>query len=422
MNSQSYTKTTLSNGVKILSMHIPHVRSVAMGVWLDTGSRDEYPEENGMAHFIEHMLFKGTTTRSAYEIAKAFDAIGGHTNAFTSMESTCFHAKAIDTHLEKMSDILSDIFLNPAFIPEEMENELQVVLQEISMTEDNSDEYVHLLFDSHFWEGHPFSRSILGTPEMLMSFTRDDVLKFFRRNYDPQKVIIAAAGNMEHSRVVDLVGKRFETIKSGLGFPDRTPPVIRPHVMVHEKDIEQAHICIGMNGINYTSPDRFAAGIMNTILGGNMSSRLFQEIREKRGLAYNVYSFNSTNTDSGSFGVYAGVAPENAQKSVALIKKELDRLIKETVSQSEFDAAREFIRGNILLAEENTDGQVMRIAQNEAYFGRFISVEEVSEKLDQVTREDIQRLASECFSPESLALTALGPDLDRNKLKEALYS
>lgn len=422
MNSQSYTKTTLSNGVKILSMHIPHVRSVAMGVWLDTGSRDEHPEENGMAHFIEHMLFKGTTTRSAYEIAKAFDAIGGHTNAFTSMESTCFHAKAIDTHLEKMSDILSDIFLNPAFIPEEMENELQVVLQEISMTEDNPDEYVHLLFDSHFWEGHPFSRSILGTPEMLMSFTRDDVLKFFRRNYDPQKVIIAAAGNMDHSRVVDLVGKRFETIKSGLGFPDRTPPVIRPHVMVHEKDIEQAHICIGMNGINYTSPDRFAAGIMNTILGGNMSSRLFQEIREKRGLAYNVYSFNSTNTDSGSFGVYAGVAPESAQKSVALIKKELDRLIKETVSQSEFDAAREFIRGNILLAEENTDGQVMRIAQNEAYFGRFISVEEVSEKLDQVTREDIQRLASECFSPESLALTALGPDLDRDKLKEALYS
>lgn len=422
MTNQSYTKTTLSNGVKILNMHIPHVRSVAMGVWLDTGSRDESPKENGMAHFIEHMLFKGTTTRSAYEIAKAFDAIGGHTNAFTSMESTCYHAKAIDTHLEKMSDILSDIFLNPAFIPEEMENELQVVLQEISMTEDNPDEYVHLLFDKHFWEGHSFSRSILGTPENLMSFTRDDVLKFFRRNYDPKKVIIAAAGNIEHSRLVDLVGKPFETIKTSPAFPERVAPEPRPHVMVHEKDIEQAHICIGMKGINYTSPDRFAAGVMNTILGGNMSSRLFQEIREKRGLAYNVYSYNSTNTDSGSFGVYAGVAPENAEKSVTLIRKELDRLRKEPVSQSELDAAREFIRGNILLAEENTDGQVMRIAQNETYFGRFISVSEVSEKLDKVTREDIQRLASECFEPESLALTALGPDLDAESLRSVLYS
>lgn len=422
MTNESYTKSTLPNGVKILSMHIPHVRSVAMGVWLDTGSRDETPEENGMAHFIEHMLFKGTARRNAYEIAKAFDAIGGHTNAFTSMESTCYHAKAIDTHLEKMSDILSDIFLNSAFVPEEMENELQVVLQEISMTEDNPDEFVHLLFDSHFWEGHPFSKSILGTPENLMSFTRDDVLKFFRRNYDPTKVIIAAAGNMEHSKVVDLMGKPFETLKASSGFPERIAPETKPHVMVHEKDIEQAHICIGMKGINYTSPDRFAASIMNTVLGGNMSSRLFQEIREKRGLAYNVFSFNSTNTDSGSFGVYAGVAPENAEKSVILIRKELDRLRKETVSQAELDAAREFIRGNIFLAEENTDGQVMRIAQNEAYFGRFISVSEVSEKLDKVTLEDIQRLASECFNPEDLALTALGPDLDKENLKEALYS
>lgn len=422
MNDLSYSKTTLSNGVKILTMQLPHVRSAAMGVWLDTGSRDETPEENGMAHFIEHMLFKGTKTRSAYEIAKAFDAIGGHTNAFTSMENTCYHAKAIDTHLEKMSDILSDIFLNPAFIEEEMENERQVVLQEISMTEDNPDEFVHLLFDSHYWEGHPFSRSILGTPENLMSFTREDVLRFFRRNYNPERVIIAAAGNVEHSKVVDLMGRQFETIKSGADFPERKIPVPKPHVMLHEKDIEQAHICVGMKGINYSSPDRFAAGIMNTILGGNMSSRLFQEIREKRGLAYNVFSYNSTNTDSGAFGVYAGVAPENSEMTVKLIRKELDRLRKEPVSQAELDAAREFIRGNILLAEENTDGQVMRIAQNETYFGRFIPVSEVSEKLDKVRVEDIQRLAEKFFEPSDLALTALGPDMDRDELETALYS
>lgn len=422
MTNQSYVKTVLPNGVKILTMQIPHVRSVAMGVWVDTGSRDESPSENGMAHFIEHMLFKGTATRSAYEIAKAFDAIGGHTNAFTSMESTCYHAKAMDTHLDKMSDILSDIFLNPAFPSDEMENELQVVLQEISMTEDNPDEFVHLLFDSHYWEGHPFSRSILGTPENLMSFTRDDVLKFFRRNYNPSRVIIAAAGNIEHQRLVDLTGASFSAIQPVSGFPERVCPAPNPHVKVHNRDIEQAHICIGMKGINYSSPDRFAAGIMNTILGGNMSSRLFQEIREKRGLAYNVYSYNSTNTDSGSFGVYAGVAPENAEKSVEIVRKELDRLRIEAVTQAELDAAREFIRGNIFLSEENTDGQVMRIAQNEAYYGRFIPVSEVSENLDKVTREDIQRLASELFSPDSLALTALGPDLDENTLKIALYS
>jgi predicted Zn-dependent peptidase len=421
MSDLSYSKTTLSNGVKILTMQLPHVRSAAMGIWLDTGSRDESPEENGMAHFIEHMLFKGTKTRSAYEIAKAFDAIGGHSNAFTSMENTCYHVKAIDTYLEKMSDILSDIFLNPSFIEEEMDNERQVVLQEIGMTEDNPDEFVHLLFDSHYWEGHPFSRSILGTPENLMSFTRNDILEFFRRNYAPEKIIISAAGNVDHSRVVDLMGRQFETIKAKDGFPERTVPVQKPHVMVHERDIEQAHICMGMKGICYSSPDRFAAGIMNTILGGNMSSRLFQEIREKRGLAYNVYSYNSTNTDSGSFGVYAGIAPENAAMTVKLIRKELDRLRNEPVSQAELDASREFIRGNILLAEENTDGQVIRIAQNETYYGRFISVEEVSEKLDMVKVEDIQRLAGELFDPSCLALTALGPEMDRNELEEALY-
>ncbi|MFC1815681.1 M16 family metallopeptidase [Thermodesulfobacteriota bacterium] len=414
-------KTTLSNGIRILTKKMPHVRSVSMGVWVNVGARDETLAENGLSHFIEHMIFKGTQKRTGYQIAKEFDAIGGHTNAFTAMEHTCYHAKVLDTHLETMVEILSDIFLNSVFDATEVKRELPVILQEISMLDDSPDEYIHLLSGNAFWGDNPLGRSIIGTRENIMRFDAAAIKSFFLRLYQPERIVISMAGNLEHERIIDLVGPAFESVQPGQSFPERITPEEHFLINLNFKDLEQAHLCLNTKGLSATDPRRYCFSLMNTILGGNMSSKLFQEIRERRGLAYSVYSFVSSHGDTGMFGVYAGVAPDKAQDTVALILKEMHKLSSKRISLSELQAAKEFTNGNLLMASESADSQMVRLAQNEIYFGRYLAPQEVIDSIASVTVDDIFNLAATLFQTEQLTLTVLGPIEDKKSFENILF-
>ena len=410
--TKAVKRTVLGNGIRVLTKRMPHVRSVSMGVWVDVGARDESPAENGLSHLIEHMIFKGTRRRSAYDIAKEFDAIGGHTNAFTSFETTCYHAKVMDTRLESMVDILSDIFLNSVFDAAEIERERPVILQEIGMSEDNPEDYLQTLSSRAVWGDTPLGRSILGTRKNVSGFTSQDVKHFFNRLYQPERILISAAGNLDHPRIVDLVRDAFETIGSGNGFPERLAPPILTNTGVFQRELEQEHLCINTPGIPISDPRRFAFSILNTILGGNMSSRLFQEIREQRGLAYSVYSFASSYMDSGLFGLYAGVSPENTELTLDLMLKQLERIVAEPVGADELAAAQDFIIGNLLLAAESNDNQMVRLAQNEINFGQYIPVSEVVANIKAVTADDVEMLAGQLFADRKFSLTLLGPLTD----------
>ncbi len=402
-------KTVLTNGVRLVSHYMPHTRSVSMGVWVNVGSRDESDPENGLSHFIEHMIFKGTAKRSAFQIAKEFDAIGGHTNAFTTMEHTCYHAKVLDSQVETMVDILSDIFLNSVFDPREVERERPVILQEIGMLEDSPEEYIHYLAGHHFWSGHPLGRSILGTRETITAFSSETIYRFFHRLYQPERIVIAAAGHLEHRRLEDLVSAAFESVRPGNGFPERKAPSAGSRVDLHPKDLEQVHICLGTAGISVVDPRRYAFSLMNTILGGNMSSRLFQEVREKRGLAYAVYSFMAAHVDTGMFGVYLAVSPAQALEAVAIVAQELAKLTRQAVDPAELRGAVEYTRGSLLLASESADTQMVRAAQNEIHFGNDIPLTTVIERIESTADEALLELANDLFRRDRMTLTLLGP-------------
>ena len=419
--NHSVKKTTLKNGIRILTKKMPYVRSVALGVWVNVGARDETASENGASHFIEHMIFKGTQKRTAFQIAKEFDAIGGHTNAFTSMEMTCYHARVLDTHLEKMVDILSDIFLNSVFHANELERERLVILQEIGMMEDAPEEYIHLLSGKAFWGNHPLGRSILGTRQNITHFKPEALLEFFHRLYQPERIVVSAAGNLEHGRIVDAIAATFEAIKSQDGFPDRKTPLGRSLVDCHYRELEQVHLCIGTRGLSIAEPQRYAFSLLNTILGGNMSSRLFQEIRERRGLAYSVYSFISSLFDAGMFGVYAGIDPNNTIETIDLILKEMRKQKEVRIDAGELSDAKEFTKGSLMLASESVDNQMVRLAQNEIHFKKHIPLKEVVQKIDSVTEEDVFNLAASLFQPDQLTLTLLGPVAEDSRLKDMLF-
>jgi predicted Zn-dependent peptidase len=414
-------KTTLKNGIRIVSKKMPHARSVSMGVWVNVGARDESELESGLSHFIEHMIFKGTRKRSAFQIAKEFDAIGGHTNAFTAMETTCYHARVMDTHTDTMVEILSDIFINSAFDSAEIDKERPVILQEIGMVEDSPEEYVHVLSGYNFWGENPLGRSILGSPNNIIQFDAQMIKKFFQRLYQPERIVIAAAGKLDHNRLVDLVQPAFETIKPGNGFPQRIPPQGCSVVDLTHRDLEQMHICLNATGLSITDPRRYTFSLLNTILGGNMSSRLFQEVREKRGLAYSVYSFISSHGDTGMFGVYAGVAPKQAQETTRLVLDEINRLREKRVDASELKGAIEYTKGGLMLASESIDNQMVRSAQNEIHFGCEIPLQKIIENVEAVTRDDILDLANDLFHPRQMALTLLGPvNKDKNEFEGIL--
>jgi predicted Zn-dependent peptidase len=404
-----YQKTVLDNGIRVVTEKIPHLHSVSVGIWVDVGSRDEQEREGGLTHFIEHMLFKGTERRSALEIAKELDAVGGMSNAFTAKENTCFHAKVLDAHLPLVVDILGDIFLNSVFDSGEVERERQVILQEITMVEDTPDEYVHVLFHEKFWEPNPLSRSILGDAETVQSFTREISLDYMHRSYQPERIILSAAGSVDHNLLLKLVEPLFRDFSRPSQPMKRTPPPLNPRLALYPKDLEQVHLCLGTRGTSLVEQDRYACGILNVILGGNMSSRLFQEVRERRGLAYSIYSFLNSHSDAGMLGIYAGVRPDTLEETLELIRKELRRLKQEPISDTSLREAKEHIKGGMYLSAESSDSRMSRLAKNEIQFGRFVPYEEIEAGLDTVTSEQVMALARTIFQPGSMAIVLLGP-------------
>ncbi len=418
--SSAVNKTSLPNGVRILSKTMPHARSVSMGVWVNVGARDESANENGLSHMIEHMIFKGTRQRSASQIAKEFDVIGGQTNAFTSFEATCYHARVMDTHLEKMVNILTDIFLNSIFDPQEVEKERPVIFQEIGMVEDNPEDYIHLLTGSAYWGENPLGRSILGTRENISAFSSDTLKGFFNRFYQPSHIVITVAGKIDHQRFVDLISSGFERVTPGQRLDARATPSGNPQIRLHHRNLEQAHICLAAPGIAISDPRRYAFSLMNTVFGGNMSSRLFQRIREERGLAYSVYSYTSSYEDTGMFGAYAGVHPDNAGETVELIVSEMQKLKTQPVASSELEDAKNFTKGNLLLASESVDNQMVRLAQNEINFDRQVPLQEVVDRIDTVTSREIRELAANLLQDDRIALTCLGPITEDSPFKQAL--
>jgi predicted Zn-dependent peptidase len=419
---KTVAKTTLKNGIRIVTKNMPYARSVSMGVWVNVGARDESALESGLSHFIEHMIFKGTQKRSAFQIAKEFDAIGGNTNAFTTMENTCYYARVIDSHTETMVDILSDIFVNSVFDPGEIDKERPVILQEIGMVEDSPDEYVHMLSGRNFWGENPLGRSILGTPENLARFDAHTIKNFFQRLYQPDRIIISAAGNIDHKRLVELLEPVFGTLQSRDGFPQRKTPRGCSVVDLNHRNLEQLHICLSARGLSITDPRRYASSLLNTILGGNMSSRLFQEIRERRGLAYSVYSFISSHVDAGMFGFYMGVDPKRAKETTRLVLEEIDRIKNEPIETSELSGAIEYTKGSLLLASESADNQMVRSAQNEIHFGDDIALQSIIEKVEAVTADEIRDLANDLFKRKQMTLTLLGPlGTEKKEFEEILY-
>jgi predicted Zn-dependent peptidase len=400
--------TRLSNGVRVISERLPDLASVTIGIWVENGSRYEDAEEAGISHFLEHLFFKGTSRRSAAQIAQEIDAVGGVLNAFTGKEHTCYYAKVLRKQLPLALDLLGDIFTGSQFAPEEIERERTVIIQEISQVEDTPDDYVHELFTLAFWPGHPLSRPIAGSEASVSRFRREDFLRFMGARYRPDRILIAAAGDVDHEEVVEAVGRAFGGLTGVAVSRDGGPPQARGGLSLHEKPLEQVHLCLGAPGLPQADPDRYAAHLVNVTLGGGMSSRLFQEIRERRGKAYTVYSFLSSYFDAGYLGVYVGTSAEWVREVVEVIRGELKRIAGEGLAADELERGKNQMKGNMLLGLETSDSRMSRVAKNEIYFGRDVPLGEVAAAVDAVTRDDIVRVAERMFRTRDLALTVLG--------------
>lgn len=416
-----YHKTVLKNGVRIISEQLEHLRSVSLAIWVDAGSRHEVKSENGIFHFTEHMIFKGTENRSSLQIAKELDAIGGLSNAFTGKENTCFHARVLGEHFAHLADILSDIFLHSTFDVDDLERERQVILQEISMVEDTPDDHIHVLFNRLFWSDHPIGMSVLGDEKTVSAIERKTVLKYINKFYVPERILIAGAGNVDHQSMVSYFEPLFSQLEAGDSNPKNDIPRSKASVSVQYRDLEQVHICLGGEAPSQTSDRRFACVLLNTILGGNMSSRLFQEIRENRGLAYSVYSFLSSYIDAGLLGVYVATDSQNVNPVLEAIKNEIKKICKGEISKSDLAAAVDHLIGGIYLSSESADNRMMRIAKNEFVFQKYVSYEELVSKLQQVTVDEVVEVASDIFQGGTVSLSTLGPikedDLDTSNLQ-----
>ncbi|MHB8172035.1 MAG: M16 family metallopeptidase [Thermincolia bacterium] len=402
-------KVALANGVRILTEEIPYVRSVAIGIWVRVGSRDELPGQDGISHFIEHMMFKGTENRTAKELAEALDSVGGQLNAFTTKEYTCYYAKVLDDHLELALDVLTDMFFNSKFGPNEIEKEKNVVLEEIKMYEDTPDDQVHDLFTSTIWQGHSLGRPIIGTKEMVMSFNREKVLDYYNHHYVPANTVISVAGSIDHQQVVE----RLETFFGQWSGPPVERqlhiPEAKYEINIKNKDIEQVHLCLGVQALQMDHPDIYVLHILNSIAGGGLSSRLFQNIREERGLAYSVYSYHSSYQETGFFAVYAGLSRNNLEDTLELIMKELKDFRNHGVTAEELFRAKEQLKGSLFLGLENVSSRMSRMGKTELCYGRVITPDEIVEKINNVNLEQIRYLAGELLNIDAFSLTAIGP-------------
>jgi predicted Zn-dependent peptidase len=401
--------TTLPNGVRVITEAMPHVRSVSVGIWIGTGSRRETPEQNGLSHFIEHMLFKGTTHRSAEDIARSVDSIGGNLDAFTAKELVCFNTKVLDEHLSLAWDVLADLVLNPLFRPEDIEKEKGVILEEIKMEADSPDYLVHEIFSSNFWKDHPLGKPILGTRETVRRFDSDMIRAYYSQVYAPANLLVTAAGNLTHQRLVALVREHFDSLPAGEPTPPDHAPVTHARIALrNKKSLEQVHVCLGVPSYPLPHQERFACYVLNTLLGGGMSSRLFQNIRERQGLAYAVFSELNPYRDTGCLSIYAGTSLESAPKVVESIVHEFRDLKERPVADEELRRAKDHLKGSLMLSLESTASRMTNLARQEMYFSRFFTLDELVQSIEAVTSPDVQRIAQTFFDPKQIALTVLG--------------
>jgi predicted Zn-dependent peptidase len=406
---RSIRRQVLPHGLTVITEQMQHIRSASIGIWLETGSRDEDSHWNGISHFIEHMLFKGTKHRTAEEIARQVDSIGGNMDAFTAKECICFNVKVLDEHVPIALDILSDLVLHPVFDGQDITRERGVILEEIKMDEDNPDYLVNEIFTQNFWKDHPLGKPILGTKETVKRFERQAVLDAYAPRFAPGNIIVSAAGNLDHDRFVELVSKHFEHMKPlKNGFHSSAPKVVSRIILRNKKALEQVQLCIGVPSHPIAHEKRHAGYILNTLLGGGMSSRLFQNIRERQGLAYSIYSDLNPYRDTGSLTVYAGTSKESAVKVVHSVVSEFRRLKTEPVPADELRRSKDQLKGSLMLSLESSTARMSNLARQEMYFDRFYDLDELIEKIEAVTVEDLQSLAQEFFKTESVAVTALG--------------
>jgi len=411
----------LPNGLVVVTETMNHVRSVSIGVWVRNGSRREAMEQNGLAHFMEHMVFKGTERRSAEAIAREMDSVGGMLDAFTSKEQICFNAKVLDQNLPIAFDVIADLVLRPRFDSEDVAKEQQVVLEEIKMDLDNPEYMLHEIFTRGFWPEHPLGRPILGTPETVKQFSREALQTRFREWFAPDHLVVTAAGNVPHQDVLNLVQREFGHLPANGALEDHTPPKTdAPLAVERKKELEQVHLCIGVPSLPIAHERRFGIAVLNNMLGGGMSSRLFQNIREKRGLAYAVFSEITPYSDAGMLTVYAGTAKETVGQVLDLTVAEFRSMKESAVSEEELRRAKNHLKGSLMLSLESTSSRMSNLARQEIYFGKFYTLDEILASIEAVTREDVQTLAQEFFRPEQISATVLGPvngfSLDRSRL------
>jgi predicted Zn-dependent peptidase len=414
-----YRKVVLDNGVRLVTERMPSLKSVTIGIWVNVGSRDEEQGEEGFSHFIEHMFFKGTTTRSAVQISREIDALGGEMNAFTTRETTTFYIKVLDEQLKPGLALLADLFHHSRFPSQEIEKEKQVVLEEMRMVQDDPEEFVQDLHTQQMFGAHPLGRPILGTVATVRNLGRRDILGYIQRYYHPHETVVAVAGNFDQKQLTALLDTHFGRFERPAATKrNRWPAEIYGGLRVHEKKLEQAHLCLGLKGISVEHKDRYVAALLNAVLGGNVSSRLFQEIREKRGLAYSIYSCLSAYSDGGMWSVYAGTRPAEAPKVVELVSREIKRLCAKGVSRDELARAKNQMKGSVMLGLESTSSRMGKLAKDELHHGRRVSLDEIMAGIDRVNEAQLVGLSRELFDERRLSVAALGP-VSRRSLASA---
>ncbi len=404
-----FFKSLLPNGVRIISETVPGVKSVTLGVWVGAGSRFEQETNQGISHFIEHLLFKGTEKRTARDIAESIDAVGGQLNAFTAKEYTCYYVKVLATQIDFAMELLSDMILASRFAPEDIVREREVVWEEYNMYEDTPDELIHDLHLADIWPANALGRNILGNNQSLGVLNREMVLEYYRHFYTPDNLVIAAAGNLDHDKLTELSARYFGRLTGQVKQPEIIPPVFKPGKSVKTKDIEQVHFCLGTRGVPQNSPAIYPYHILNSMLGGGISSRLFQSIREDRGLAYSIYSYQTNYSDAGLFTIYAGTRPANTNKVIELILTNIRKMKNNSITADELAKVKEQLKGNLLLGLEGSSSRMSRIAKLEMTLGKYLTLDEVVAKINQVTRADVEQALATIFEPDNICLTALGP-------------
>lgn len=408
-NERNIRRTVLPNGLTILTEKMGHIRSVAMGVWIRAGSRHELPEINGISHFVEHMVFKGTKSRSAQHIAREVDAIGGNLDAFTGKETVCFNIKVLDEHVPVALDVLSDLVLNPTFASDEITRERGVILEEIKMDEDNPDYLVHEIFTQAFWKDHPLGKPILGTKETVRRFERDTLCSFYGQQFHGSNMIFSAAGNIDHDIFVEQVTRRFESLPAGESLTVQVPPKTAARIILkNKKALEQVQLCLGVPAPAIADESRYVTLVLNTILGGGMSSRLFQTVREERGLAYSIYSDLNPYSDTGSLCVYAGTSSDRAIQVIHLVMEQFRRIKTEPLPADELRRAKDQLKGNLLLSLESSMSRMSNLARQQMHFNYFFGMQEILDRVESITEDQVLAMANQLFRPEMVAVTLLG--------------